>query len=163
MSVTVRRANLEDARTIAELSLKLVVQHRDYDQRRFTQLASLEQVEWFYGKQTSASDATVLVAELEEKIVGFAYIEFEAKDYANLLENAAWLHDIYIDETTRGNSAGKLLIEKSMQAAAELGADKLMLSVAAKNEYAREFFERNGFRETMVEMMLDLTEEKDND
>jgi ribosomal protein S18 acetylase RimI-like enzyme len=163
MSVTVRRANLEDARTIAELSLKLVVQHRGYDSRRFTQLASLEQAEWFYSKQTSASDAAVLVAELEGKIVGFAYIEFEAKDYANLLENAAWLHDIYIDETTRGHSVGKLLIEKSVEVTEELGADKLMLSVAAKNEYAREFFERNGFRKTMVEMMLDLTEQKGND
>jgi GNAT superfamily N-acetyltransferase len=163
MPVTVRRANLKDARTIAELSLKLVVQHQDYDPRRFTQLASLEQAEWFYGKQTSAGDAAVLVAELEGEIVGFAYIEFEAKDYANLLENAAWLHDIYIDETTRGNSAGKLLIEKSIKVAKELGAGKLMLSVAAKNEYARKFFERNGFRETMVEMMLDLTEQKGND
>ena len=160
MSVMVRRAKLEDARLIAELSVKLVVQHQDYDSRRFTQLARLDQAEWFYGKQTNTDDAAVLVAELEGKIVGFAYIEFEAKDYANLLENAAWLHDIYIDETTRGNSAGKLLIEKSMEVAEELGADKLMLSVAAKNEYAKQFFRRNGFRETMVEMILNLTEEK---
>lgn len=163
MSVSVRRANLQDARTIAELSVKLVVQHQNYDSQRFTRLASLEQAEWFYGKQTSAIETAVLVAELDGKIVGFAYIEFEAKDYANLLENAAWLHDIYIDEAARGNNAGKLLIEKSIEVAGELGADKLMLSVAAKNEYAKEFFERNGFRETMVEMMLDLTEQKDND
>ena len=55
------------------------------------------------------------------------------------------------------------MIEKSIEAAKSLGADKLMLSVAAKNEYAREFFERNGFKTTMVEMMLDLTIEKEND
>jgi ribosomal protein S18 acetylase RimI-like enzyme len=80
-----------------------------------------------------------------------------------LLENAAWLHDLYVNERARGYNAGKLLIEKSVEAAKEFGADKLMLSVAAKNEYAQDFFERSGFRETMVEMMLDLTEQKDND
>jgi GNAT superfamily N-acetyltransferase len=159
MSVTVRRAVSQDARTIAEYAIKLVVQHQDYDSRRFSRLAAVEQAEWFYGKQTKADDAAVLVAELEGEIVGFAYLQFEAKDYANLLENAAWLHDIYIDETARGHSAGKSLVEKSIEVAKELGADKLMLSVAAKNEYGRKFFERNRFRTTMVEMMLDLTEE----
>ena len=158
MPVTVRRAVWEDARTIAEYALKLIAQHQDYNPRRFSRFVTEKQAEHFYGRQTKTGDAAVLVAELEGEIVGFAYIEFEAKDYANLLENAAWLHDIYIDETRRGNSAGKLLIEKSIKVAKELGAGKLMLSVAAKNEYARKFFERNGFRETMVEMMLDLTE-----
>jgi len=163
MSVKVRRARLEDARTIAELAIKLVVQHQNYDSRRFSRLASVEQAEWYYGSQTNVKDAAVLVAELEDEIVGFAYIQYEAKDYANLLETAAWLHDIYIAETARGQNAGKLLIEGSIEAAKELGADKLMLSVAAKNEFAKEFFERNGFKETMVEMMLDLTNSKDND
>jgi GNAT superfamily N-acetyltransferase len=163
MSVIVRRAVLKDARTVAEYAIKLVVQHQEYDARRFVRLASVEQAEGFYGNQTKAKDAAVLVAELEGKIVGFAYLQFEAKDYANLLENAAWLHDIYIDETARGFNAGRVLIEKSIAVAKELGADKLMLSVAAKNEYAEGFFERNGFRTTMVEMMLDLTEQKGND
>ena len=163
MSVTVRRATLEDARTIAEYAIKLVVQHQGYDSQRFSRLATVEQAEWFYGKQTKATDAAILVAARKGKIVGFAYLQFEAKDYANLLENAAWLHDIYVDEAARGHDAGRLLIKKSIEVAKELGADKLMLSVAAKNEYAKEFFERNRFRETMVEMMLDLTEEKGND
>lgn len=162
MPVTVRPAETEDARTIAELSVKLVAQHQSYDASRFTRLASVEQAEWFYGKQTTAEDAAVLVAEIDGKIIGFAYIEFEAKDYANLLENAAWLHDIYIDEAARGQTAGKLLIEKSVEAAKQLGADKLMLSVAAKNTYAAEFFERSRFRKTMIEMMLDLTADGDD-
>ena len=163
MTVIVRRAGSQDARTVAEYAIKLVVQHQNYDSRRFSRLATIEQAERFYGNQTKADGAAVLVAELKNEIIGFVYLQFEAKDYANLLENAAWLHDIYIDEAARGHNAGKLLIEKSIEVAKELGADKLMLSVAAKNEYAKEFFERSGFRTTMVEMMLDLTEQKGND
>jgi GNAT superfamily N-acetyltransferase len=159
----VRRATRKDARTVAEMAIKLAHQHVGYDSRRFSELAPLEQAEWYYGNQTDVEDAAILVAEIEDEIVGFAYIQYEAKDYSNLLETAAWLHDIYIAEEARGQNAGKLLIERSIAAAKELGADKLMLSVAAKNEFARAFFERSGFKETMVEMMLDLTNSKDND
>jgi GNAT superfamily N-acetyltransferase len=163
MSLIVRRAVLEDARTIADYAQKLVAQHQEYNPKRFSQIATEEQMANFYGNQVKAQDATVLVAELEGKIVGFAFVKFEIKNYADLLEYAAWLHDIYIDETARNHNAGKLLTEAAVEAAKEFGAEKLMLMTASQNEYAREFFERNGFRKTMVEMMLDLTEEKGND
>lgn len=162
-SVTVRRATKEDAKRVAEFALKLFAQHRDYDARRFAEISSVEGAERFYGSQADAADAAVLVAEIENEIVGFAYLQYEAMDYANLLENAVWLHDIYLDAAARGTGAGKLLIENSIETAGELGGDKLMLSVAAKNEFARGFFESSGFRETMVEMMLDLTNKQDND
>lgn len=145
-------------RRVAQLALRLVEQHENYDSRRFSKLYDENQAEWYYASQAESSDAAVLVAELDGEIVGFAYIQYEAKDYANLLENAAWLHDIYVEEAARGAKAGKLLIEAAVEAAKELGADKLMLSTAAKNEYAQEFFRRSGFRETMIEMMLDLKE-----
>lgn len=157
MAVSVRRATKKDARTIAEYAIKLFAQHRAYDTRRFAEIASVEGAENFYGSQTEAKDAAVLVAEIENEIVGFAYLQYEAMDYANLLENAVWLHDLYVDSAARGQNAGKLLIEKSAEVAKELGADKLMLSVAAKNEHAKNFFERIGFKNTMVEMMIDLT------
>lgn len=158
MAVSVRRANRKDARQVAEFAIKLFAQHHEYDTRRFTEISSVEGAENFYGNQTEAEDAAVLIAEIENEIVGFAYLQYEAMDYANLLENAVWLHDLYVDERTRGQNAGKLLIENSIEVARELGADKLMLSVAAKNETAKEFFERTGFKNTMVEMMFDLTE-----
>lgn len=158
MSVTVRRANEKDARTIAGFAIKLFAQHRAYDTHRFAEIASVEGAENFYGSQTKAENAAIFVAEFENKIVGFAYLQYEAMDYANLLENAVWLHDLYVDETVRGKSAGKLLVEKSIEVAKELGADKLMLSVAAKNAAAKEFFEKQGFKTTIVEMMFDLTD-----
>ncbi|MCD9185364.1 MAG: GNAT family N-acetyltransferase [Pyrinomonadaceae bacterium] len=157
MSVLIRRADSGDAKKVGELAYKLAVQHRDYDAKRFSVFAEPEQIEQFYGRQTQTNNAAVLVAELEKEIVGFAYLAFEARNYEELLENAVWLHDIYIEEAARGKNAGKLLIEASVETARELGGDKLMLSVAAKNEFARNFFEMQGFKPTMVEMMLDLT------
>jgi GNAT superfamily N-acetyltransferase len=110
-AVTVRRAVFEDARTIAEFAVRLFAQHRAYDSRGFAQIASIEGAERFYRNQTKAKDAAVLVAETNGKIIGFAYLQFERTNYAGLLENAAWLHDLYVTESARGQNAGRLLIE----------------------------------------------------
>lgn len=162
MAVTVRRAEKKDAPEVAAFALRLFAQHHEYDARRFMPVGDAAQAARYYASQTDADDAAVLVAESDGRVVGFAFLQYEARDYAELLENAVWLHDIYLDESARATGAGRLLIEASRKVARELGADKLMLSVAAKNTRAREFFERQGFRQTMVEMMFDLTTEKDN-
>jgi ribosomal protein S18 acetylase RimI-like enzyme len=161
--VVVRRATAADAETIAVYALKLFRQHREYDERRFIEVTDLKQAAAYYSSRTKAEDAAVLVAELDDKIVGFAFVEFELKNYAALLESAAWLHDIYVDEAARRTRAGKILTEAAVEAAKELGASKLMLTVAVQNEIARNFFENAGFRTTMLEMTLDLTGQKNND
>jgi GNAT superfamily N-acetyltransferase len=158
MTVIVRRAREEDARTIAEYAIRLFAQHRDYDPDRFAKIGDLEGAEWFYGSQAKSNDAAVLVAEIDNEVVAFAYMQYEKINYPGLLENAMWLHDIYVDESARGTGAGKALMERAVEVARSFGADKVVLSVAAKNENAHEFFERNGYRPTMVEMTLNLAE-----
>ncbi len=157
MSLAVRRARPEDAKKVAEFAEKLNIQHVGFNSNRFSQIADLEQMAKYYGGETEARNAAVLVAEIGNEIVGFAYIQFEKRNYAELLENAAWLHDIYVEESARSRKVGKVLIAEAIKTAKELGADKLMLIAASQNEAAQKFFERQGFKPTMVEMMLDLT------
>jgi GNAT superfamily N-acetyltransferase len=156
MPLSVRTAAPADGPRIAEFALSLFDQHRGYDPDRFAKLGNLEGAARYYTSRAGAEDGTVLVAENEGSIVGFAYLEYERVDYENLLENAVWLHDLYVDESARGSGAGKMLIEASADFARQLGADKVVLSVAAKNHSAHEFFGRLGFRETMIEMTLNV-------
>ncbi|MEO8573502.1 MAG: GNAT family N-acetyltransferase [Pyrinomonadaceae bacterium] len=156
MSIAVRRATKDDAEKVAEYAMKLVEQHQLYDRLRFARIATLDGMKWFYGGQTEAKDAVVLVAELEARVVGFAYVAYEETNYAELAVKAAHLHDIYVEENARRSSAGQKLIEAAVAAAREFGATKLMLSVAAKNATAQSFFEHAGFEMTMHEMMLGL-------
>ena len=73
MTVTVRRATIEDAPVIADYALKLSRQHQNYDASRFMALTDYEGAVKFYGLQTRIKDAAVLVAESNEKVVGFAF------------------------------------------------------------------------------------------
>jgi len=154
MSVVVRRATKDDAEQVADYAMKLVEQHRSYDPIRFAPLGSLEGMAWFYGSQTDAENAAVLVAEVEGRISGFAYVTYVETDYLDLAVSAAQLQDIYVDESARHSGAGKALIDAAIRVAKEFGARKLLLSVAAKNTTAQRFFEQAGFETTMHEMML---------
>ena len=157
MDIAVRRATKEDAAIVAEFAMKLVEQHHEYDPDRFAMLASVEGMKWFYGGQADAKDAAVLVAEIDGKVVGFAYVTYVETDYLDLAVFAAQLQDIYVEESGRRSGAGKALVDAAVKVAKEFGASKLILSVAAKNVIGRDFFEKCGFRPTMTEMTLNLS------
>jgi GNAT superfamily N-acetyltransferase len=156
MGVLIRRARAGDEKKVAELFLKLVGQHVEYDPDRFSNFVTLQGAAEFYKSRFNVKDAAVLVAEVEDRIIGFTYIEFEKLDYENLLENAAWLHDIFVESSERSDGVGKRLVEAAGNAAKELGAEKMLLTVAARNKVAQDFFEKAGFRQTMLEMTLNL-------
>ena len=158
MPVTIRRARPGDEKSIARFAIKLFEQHVAYDPERFAMFATLEGAESFYRSRFETDESVVLVAELDGIVVGFAYVEKEDRNYAALLENAAWLHDVFVEDAARHSGAGRGLLEASIAAAKQLGASKVMLTVAAKNEAARDFFERFGFETTMHEMMLVVDE-----
>ncbi|HTH50920.1 MAG TPA: GNAT family N-acetyltransferase [Pyrinomonadaceae bacterium] len=154
MAVTVRNATRADAAKVAEFALHLFELHAAWNPRRFTQIATLEGAVRFYGDR--AENGSVLVAELNGEVVGFAYFEYEPTLYAELATKVAWLHDIYVDPAKRGKGAGSALIAGVRNAAKKFGADKILLSVAVQNAGGHRLFERNGFETTMHEMMLGI-------
>jgi GNAT superfamily N-acetyltransferase len=158
MAVGIRRATKDDADIIAGFAIKLVEQHVNYDAVRFSRIGSLDGMADFYRGQTQAGNAAVLVAEVQGEIVGFAYMQYEPIIYAELATKAAWLHDIFVEPAARGLGAGRKLIESVVAEAKRLGAGKILLSVAADNSVAGDFFLRSGFRTTMHEMMLVVDE-----
>jgi GNAT superfamily N-acetyltransferase len=154
MPITVRRATAEDSAKVAEFAVLINEQHVGYDPVRFARMITLEGAEQFYRSRLDAGDAAVLVAELDGDIVGFAYLQYEPQAFEDILTNAVWLHDIYVDESARGRGAGRALMDGVADAAIGYGAEKTVLATAAKNEKGRAFFESLGFKTTMHEMML---------
>lgn len=152
MAITVRKATTDDAPAIARMAIALFDLHVGWDPQRFTHVATVEGAAAYYGQR--AEDGRVVVAEIDGAVIGFAYFEYEERDYVNLLSHAVWLHDIYVEESRRGNGAGKALLSGVRHAAAALGAKKVVLTVAERNEVGLRLFTRNGFRTTMHEMML---------
>jgi len=156
MPVEVRDAVAGDELRVAGLLIKLVNQHVQYDPGRFADFVTEEGAAAFYLSRFNAPDARVLVAEADGELIGFAYLEFEERNYEELVDRGVWLHDIFVEKEFRSAGAGKALMQASIAAATELGGTKLLLATAARNTAGKGFFEHFGFRPTMIEMTLDL-------
>jgi GNAT superfamily N-acetyltransferase len=154
MAVTVRRATRADAKAVAAFAVALFELHAKWDAKRFTQIATRDGAESFYGDRSEAG--SVLIAESDGEVMGFAFFEYEALLYAELATNVVLIHDLYVAEEARRMGAGRALLKAVHREATALGADKILLSVAAANAEGREVFERNGYTTTMHEMMLDV-------
>jgi ribosomal protein S18 acetylase RimI-like enzyme len=159
MAVVVRKATGDDAGKIAEFSVALAEQHYGYDQLRFSRLITTDGAAAYYGSRIEAESAAVLVAEIDGRLVGFAYMEYEPVLYAELATKVAWLHDIYVEPDAQGSGAGRELLDAIQSEARKKGAEKVLLSVAEKNDNSQRFFEKYGFRQTMREMMLAIEKE----
>jgi len=158
MAALIRQARPGDEQRVAEFAIRLFDQHVEYDPQRFSTFANIEGAARFYRSRFDTPESAVFVAEIDGEVIGFAYVEKDELNYAELLRDGAWLHDIYIDVSARAEGIGKDLIRAAAEAAKRMGAEKLLLTVAAKNAVAQQVFEKAGFRRTMVEMTLNLND-----
>jgi ribosomal protein S18 acetylase RimI-like enzyme len=157
MTILVRQATSEDVPALGRMGGALARLHHDFDRERFMLPDDVEAgYAWWLGRELTSAEAVVLVAEREGEIVGYAYGRLEGRDWNALLDACGVLHDLWVDETARRSGAGARLVEAAVRQLGELGAPRVVLSAAAKNERAQRLFASLGFRPTMVEMTREL-------
>jgi ribosomal protein S18 acetylase RimI-like enzyme len=157
--VTVRPALPGDLEALGRLGTFLVIEHHDFDGKRF--IAPLPDMPRRYGEflesQTAGPDRFVLVAEQDGAVVGYVFAGMEGADYMVLRGPAGAVYDLVVDPDHRRQGIGGMLMEAALNALAERGAPRAVLSTAEKNSSAQRLFERIGFRRTMIEMTRELS------
>jgi ribosomal protein S18 acetylase RimI-like enzyme len=157
MTVIVRTAEKADLQGIAQLAGQLVRQHHDFDALRFMLIPNVEAgYGHFFESELSNPDVLLLAAEHEGRLVGYAYARLEARDWNSLLDSCGALHDIFVSEGLRRQGVARLLVDAVRDGLRSKGAPRLVLHTASKNFAARQFFAALGFRETMLELTLEL-------
>lgn len=155
--VMYRTAEPDDVPALARLGARLARQHLAYDAERFTCSEPVENAyEQFFREQVPLGETFIMLAEVGKDIVGYVFVRVEPESFVDLLGSSAWIHDIYVEVSARGSGIGPTLLAAATAAARELGARSVMLTVSPKNERAKEIFEKQGFRVTMLEMRLEL-------
>jgi ribosomal protein S18 acetylase RimI-like enzyme len=144
------------------LAFKLVQLHHEWDPLRFIKLddPNAPRYGWYLSSRGNEKDTIVLVAiSLEdppengrEKILGYTYARMEPKDWNDLRDPCGMLHDIYVDETRRRRGVARKLALETFALLEKMGAPRIVLKTAAKNDTAQKFFASLGFRDTMIEM-----------
>jgi ribosomal protein S18 acetylase RimI-like enzyme len=155
----IRPATPTDVSSLGRLGALLVQEHYEFDRRRFLEATprTPEHYGEFLATQLDEPHAVVLVAEQDRAVIGYAYGVIEGYDYMALRGPAAVLHDLIVDPGYRGRGVGGALLKAMLAALTRQGAPRVILSTAERNESAQRFFERVGFRRTMIEMTRELT------
>ncbi len=153
----VRDATAADLSRVAELAARLVRLHHAFDPRRFFLVEPVERgYAGFLGRELGRAEAVVLVAERDGRVEGYAYGTLEPRDWNALLDAHGALHDIYVDEPARRGGLATALLEAMVARLGALGAPRVVLATASQNAEAQAFFDRHGFRRTMIEMTREV-------
>ena len=157
-SVLIRKAAPADAAALGRLGAMLMRVHYAFDPQRFLAAGSGTEAGYasFLGSVLDSNDNAIFVAEHEGTIKGYVYAALEPLSWKELRGPAGFIHDVAVSEEGRRAGVGTQLMHAATEWLRERGAPRVILWTAASNEKAQTLFKRLGFRDTMVEMTLEL-------
>ena len=158
MTTVVRKAERRDLDSLGRLGAMLMRLHYAFDPRRF--LAAGEGAERgyasFLGSMLDSEDAAIFVSEEDGAVTGYVFAALEPLSWKELRGPAGYIHDLLVVEEARKAGVATKLMDAAVAWLRERGAPRVLLGTAAQNEAAQTLFRRLGFRETMVEMTMEL-------
>ena len=154
MNVIIRKANIEDTKSVQELYFRLFeLEYNNFD-------ATIN-VEWpisgageKYFKEL-INEGTVWVAVDNGKVIGYLAGRIIGKpDY--IIRARAELENIYIDAGYRKRGIGKGLVHEFRNYCINNGIEEIKVTASSKNMNAREFYKFNGFGDFEVSYKMKL-------
>ena len=156
--IAIRRASEADLPALGVLGASLLRAHYAFDPLRF--MAPRDDPEtgyaWFLGTQLKEDDVAVFVADRDGKIVGYVYAGLEPQSWKELREPAGFIHDVVVAPEDQRLGIATALLDAACAWLESIGAPRVVLWTAQKNEDAQRLFGRLGFRRTMIEMTREL-------
>jgi GNAT superfamily N-acetyltransferase len=158
MPATIRRAERRDLPAVGRLGAMLIETHYAFDRQRFLAPTpdAASGYAWFLGNVLESDDATVFVAEDNGEIVGYTFVALEPLSWKELRGPAGFVHDVGVREDARRTGIGRQLMQRAIEWLRERGAPRVILWTAAPNTTAHHLFRAIGFRDTMIEMTMEL-------
>jgi ribosomal protein S18 acetylase RimI-like enzyme len=155
---TIRNAEPRDLPSLGRLGALLMQTHYAFDRDRFLEPHSHAELGYasFLGNVLDSTDDCVFVADDGSAIVGYVYAGLEPMSWKELRGPAGFIHDVAVVEEARRSGVATKLIEAAVEWLRGRGAPRVILWTAAPNLAAQTLFRRLGFRETMIEMTMEL-------
>ncbi len=158
VTILIRKAERKDAAALGRLGVMLMRVHYAFDPQRF--LAAHEGAERGYASfltgMLDSEEDVVFVAEREGEIAGYVYAALEPLSWKELRGPAGFIHDLLVVEEARKSGVATQLLDAAVGWLREHDAPRVILGTAAQNVAAQALFRRYGFRDTMIEMTMEL-------
>ena len=132
MSIKIRPIELGDKDRWLELFKEYIVFYKSS--------LSNEQFELTWQRINSEFNIKGLVAEVENKIVGFTHYIWRPSTWE--VEDFCYLEDLYVDPKNRKSGVGRALIKAVEEIAIAKGSKRLYWTTAPDNETARKLYDK---------------------
>ncbi|MBL7700743.1 MAG: GNAT family N-acetyltransferase [Ferruginibacter sp.] len=149
--VTIRKAELKDLDTLLVFEQGVISAERPFD-------PTLKTNTHYYDieKMITADHIELLVAELDNKLIGSGYARIEeAKPYLQHTQHA-YLGFMYVVPQHRGKGINKMIMDALAAWSASQNITGLRLDVYHANESAIKAYEKTGFAKHMIAMRKGL-------
>jgi len=131
----IRRASAEDAGAVARLLHDFNSEYEDFT-------PGVPALAKRLGELLAAGEIVVLLAEAERPL-GFALLRLRPSLWAQAED--AYLEELYVIPTRRGEGIGGALLDTAIEVARELGANHFELTTGEDDTQARALYESRGF------------------
>lgn len=149
--IKIRRAEIEDAEMLAELSYKTFWDafHEHPENAPEDMAAYMEKAFSVETLRAELNDENVifLIAELENELAGYAKITLGAIEEEIVAEKPIELNRLYSHQKFLGKGVGQKLMDECFRVAKENNCDAMWLGVWEFNPRAQAFYKKYGFTE----------------
>lgn len=152
----IRPATARDLDPILQMQREIHTEHLAWDAARWTVGQPVESAYriWLSRLLKNEQNGLALVAETDSKLRGYLIAEVEEESTQHWSPRAVYLHDLFVDPASRRSGIAKKLMEQLLAWTESYHPWlQVRLITAVRNESARAFFERFGFRSCVVEMI----------
>ncbi len=149
--ITIRKAITNDAAQIEELYTELEQDAVLYQPEHFV-LSPIGSRSQQLETILNSDSQIMLVAEDDEKVIGFAHVVLsKAKAFSCLKpQSNIYLQDLVVTSSYRSKGIGTKLLEAAKAYGRENKVDFFRTQVFPMNKAGLRFYERNGFKQTMI-------------
>ncbi len=152
--ITIRTAKSDDLAILLTFEQGVITFERPFD----TTLKEGEIHYYDIDEMIKAPHVEVIVAELNNEIVGSGYARIENSKIYLKHPKHAYLGFMYVKPEHRGKGVNQKIIEALKQWAVGQGITELRLDVYNDNPSAIKAYEKAGFKKLLVEMRMGLSD-----
>ena len=151
----IRKPTSEDLPALIPLWIGESDFHHELDPEYYTPTASDEdkQFEKYFLDALATNDPYFLIAEMEEKVVGFVMYKKGKADYfdTNIVDFGEVL-ELFVDPDFRKKGIGEKLVNEVEKFFKEEGLAYLKLEASSRNDNAIKFYQEHGFEDHVTVM-----------
>lgn len=155
MNIIIRRASIDDLAAVCQLSQLLFDYERQYTDEFNMGWSHAKEGQEFFTKRLKSRKSFILLAQDGNNLVGYILITMEKLSW-RAFNPIADVVNLSVAPEYRGKGIGTVLVQKAKKLALKRGAKRMGVSTLAGNAPAIRFYQRLGFRDFYMQMVMKL-------